>query len=569
MLTPLHGNKIDKWNIIAFDTEDDSCGNVKSVCFAFRRNGKIHHAYFESVEPAIKWIYSWSIKCVFVAHNLEYDLINLFRDKDYSDVKRMTYTARLIMANIKNSPHLFVDSMNYAAMSLKDLGKKVGLEKLEFDINNPDYVKRDAEIVLVFMERFQELVNTKLNISMYPTIGKMAVQAFRKNFLDRDYVPYNGDICVSGYYGGRCELYHKGYLEGEIKYVDFNSMYPNAMEKNLYPDTDLVEPITSIDVEFGFSEVTIYIPESLFVGPLPYRGERLIYPTGTIRGTWYNAEIRNALTRGCKILAYHDGFGTNVGVAPFKQFVNTYYGYRISNNDTFETLFWKLLLNNSYGKYFQHNDYTECRDGEMTLKEQNKTQGKLTRVLGNLYFYDMPMLEPPQTANYMWGAGITANARIEFEKLATSIHNSGNTLLYGDTDSNIYLKTQPDDFLDLDEKRLGALKLETYVSADFVMAKGYILKTEDGQYKTTCKGVPLDKSLTGEQMGTDLNRQVRFLKGEKVVFDKPLKFKESLVRNKKANVWTETPKQMREVYSRRVVLGDGPTYPHCIGSDQN
>ena len=429
------------------------------------------------------------------------------------------------------------------------------------DVNSREYVQTDSEIVLLFMERLQEMVNEKLGISMYPTIGKMAIQAFRKNFLDRDYIPYNGDMAINGYYGGRCELFYKGALEGPIKYVDINSMYPDAMEKNEYGDTDNFEPIDSIDVQHGFSEVTIEIPQNLFVTPLPYRGDRLIYPTGIIRGTWTNPEIRHALSRGAKILKYHSGIGTHISVRPFQGFINSYYGNRTIADNKFDYFFWKNVLNNSYGKFFQHNDYVECRAGEMSEKEQRKTKGELTRVLGNLYFYSMPMIEPPKTANFAWGAQITSYARIKYENMTTSIHNGGNILLYGDTDSSIYLKTGDDSFLDLDPKKLGALKMEEYVWGNFVMAKGYVLKNADGEYKTACKGVPLDKKLDTYEIGTEKNRQIRFLNGEKVGFQKPYKLKESLVRDKKANVWDEQTKQMNEVYSRRIVTGDGPTYP--------
>lgn len=531
--------------------------------FCRRVGGKLVHNTYYNVSDALDFIYSLKEKHLFVAHNLEYDIINLTRDVNYYPIKRMTYTARLISAKFKDSPHLFIDSMNYYADSLAKMGEVVGVEKLKMDLSSDEYVHRDTEILYLFVEGFQEKVNAELGLSLSPTIGKMALQAFRRNFLDRDYIPFNDEICSNAYYGGRCELFNKGEVNGQINYVDINSMYPSVMLKE-YPDTNTIRPIYDIDTTFGVSKVTIQIPKSLYVGPLPYRDDKLIYPVGTITGTWTNHEIRHALDRGCKILKFHDGMGTDSGVKPFKEFVEYYYDKRLNHKNEFEKVFYKLLLNSSYGKYFQHNDYVECRSEQMSVKEQKFTGAKLQKLLGPLWFYEMPMREPPPTANYIWGCYVTSYARINLEEILTEVHHNG-TLLYCDTDSCIYLADKRTPKLWMDEKKLGALKLEEYEYANFVMAKGYILRDKKGQYKTVCKGVPQPREIAKDKIYSEENPRYNFLLDGKASFDKPVKMRESASTGELPNLWREVRKEMRTIYDRRKVHTDGTTEPIFIG----
>lgn len=564
MLTPLTGNEIKSFPICAFDTEDNSKGGVLQLDFCRRVKGKLVHNTFYNATEAIEFIYSLKQKHIFVAHNLEYDIINLTRDCNYHPIKRMTYTARLISAKFKDCPHVFVDSFNYYAGSLADIGKVVGLEKKSMDLSSDDYVHTDTEILYLFMEPFQQKINDELGLSLSPTIGKMALQAFRRNFLERDYIPFNDDICKDGYYGGRCELFKKGEVRGKIKYADINSMYPSAM-RNSYPDTNTIVPIRSIDTVFGLSQVKITIPKSLHIGPLPHRGEKLIYPVGTITGVWTNHEIRHAIERGCRVEKYIDGMGTNTGCYPFIEFVDHYYGKRLEAANDFEKTFYKLLLNSSYGKYFQHNDYIECRDSQMTVKEQKYLDAKLQKVLGPLFFYELPMKEPPSTANYIWGCYVTSYARIHLEKILTEVHNNA-LLLYCDTDSAIYLEDETKKpKLWLDQKALGALKVEDYDYANFIMAKGYILRNEKGEYKTVCKGVPQPRELEKEKIYSEENPRYNFLLNGKASFEKPVKLRESIATEETPNVWREVSKEMRSIYDRRNVYADGTTSPILIG----
>ena len=563
MITPLIGNSCKPQPLIAFDTEDDSCGNVISVDFAWFEQGKIVHFFTKDVSEAISFIYSRPLKTIFVAHNLEYDIINLFRDSQYLQIKKMTYTGRLISAQLKNVPHKFIDSFNFFPKSLKDMGEIVGLKKLAMDVNSIEYAQRDTEILLLFMTMLQDKINTECKLDLGSTVGRLSMGVFRKHYLTREYTPFNDDCSVKAYFGGRCELFWKGEIAGDLRMIDVNSMYPDA-QKNEFPDTDSIREIDSINYKFGFAECTIHIPEDMFLPPLPYRSENgLCFPVGVLRGTWTLHEIKYALSVGCTLVEFHSGFGTDSGCRPFDDFIDQHYALRLSGTTKFDKTFYKSVMVNNYGKWSQRNPHVECRGKEMPEWEEKKTDAKLIRVLGNLYFYEFPMLEPPSTANFAWGTYITSYSRIKWHKIAMACHNVG-TILYGDTDSVLYLHKGVDPDVELHETKLGACKEEKFCFANFVMPKGYLLKTQDSEWKVACKGVSLPREFDKEKTGTLENPQLQFLLQGSTTVRKPVKLRESLATGEVANNWRDVGKNSIAIYQRRLVVGIGPTLPRTV-----
>lgn len=563
MLTPLHDNKVNTYPIIAFDTEDNSAGTVTLIDFCWKESGVIKHFTTKKLEAAIQFIYSRKSKSIFVAHNLEYDIINIFRDFNYKQIKRLTYTGRLISGKLEKLPHIFIDSYNFFPGSLAKMGEVVGIKKGKMDVESIEYVQGDTEILFAFMDMLQAKINRECNLEIGATIGKLAMGIFRKHYLKRDFTPFNEEIAVKSYYGGRCELFWKGEIEGDIRYVDVNSMYPDAM-KNRFPDTDTIIPVDSIDYEFGFADCTVHVSEDMFLPPLPARSDSgLCFPVGKFRGCWTFHELKYAMSLGVELVELHEAYGTDIGCEPFNNFVDVNYELRLSSTTDFNTTFYKLVLNNLYGKFSQRNPHVECRNKEMPLWEEEKTGAILIRVLGELYFYEFPMSEPPVTANFAWGTYITSYARIKWHKIASECHRVG-TILYGDTDSVLYLHKGVDPDIELHPTKLGALKEERYKFANFVMPKGYILQTLEGKWKVACKGVPLPREFDKEKVGTMDNPQLQFLLGGETTVKKPVRLRESLVTGELANNWRDVEKHSISIYKRRKVVGIGPTQPRTL-----
>jgi hypothetical protein len=196
----------------------------------------------------------------------------------------------------------------------------------------------------------------------------------------------------------------------------------------------------------------------------------------------------------------------------------------------------------------------------MTDEEEFEKEAKLVRVYGHLYFYEIPLLEPPPSANYAWGTYITAYSRLKLEGLLQEAHEKSD-LLYCDTDSVLYRHIGTDLNFDFHKTRLGALKEDKYKYANFVMPKGYLLQDDENKWKVACKGVPLPRDFDMCLLGTVENPQVRFMEGEKVFIQKPVRLRSSFASHTKANVWSDISKQSHQIYTRRKVDGVGPTKP--------
>src|ERR1035437_6914710 len=196
MLTKLIGDNVRVFPIIAVDTEDDSNGTVTLIDFCFEDKGEITHFTTKSLDEAREFIYRKRKQSIFVAHNLEYDIINLFRDANYKHIRQMTYTSRLISAKMVGLSHRWIDSFNFFPGTLKKMGETVGLEKGKLDPNSIDYVQMDTLILYTFMVMFQAKIND-MDIELGSTIGKIAMSAFRKHHLAREYLPYNEEDSVS------------------------------------------------------------------------------------------------------------------------------------------------------------------------------------------------------------------------------------------------------------------------------------------------------------------------------------------------------------------------------------
>lgn len=263
------------------------------------------------------------------------------------------------------------------------------------------------------------------------------MKTFRTNFLKESVITWNEPKALEGYFGGRCELFYKGLVE-DVNVIDVNSMYPDAM-KNYFPDcSTLRETAAWNDFEYGLSEVTIQIPEDEYVPPLPFRDEngRLTFPVGILRGTWTNHEIKNAVKlHGAKVICTHYSIGTDIAKQYFTEYVDTFYKLRNESDDEFNRTFYKLLLNNLYGRFSQHNPRIEALTGEMDAETLEETGARLLKTLGHFYIYEIPMLEPPETANWMVGTYVTSYARILLDKALVAVHKAGGMLIYCDTDS--------------------------------------------------------------------------------------------------------------------------------------
>lgn len=558
-IAPFNKDKVLKYNIWAFDTENEKDGRVTIVNFY---NGKDHFTFYPQ-KQGFRVIHNWIYKkldkrnVLFVAHNLEYDIVNLFRESKFKLINEMLYAGtRLITCNLKEHKAKFLDSFNFFAGSLKKMGEVVGIEKGDFEEarlsekENTLYCRSDCEILWEFMNRFQNKVNNEDGLTLPATIGRISLDSFRKNYLKEPLVTYNSIECLKAYAGGRVECFHVGSVEGDIEFADVKSMYPTQMT-GAFPDCGtLEEGVSPLDTEFGISECTIHVPASKFyIGPLwvKHKG-KLTFPVGTLRGFWTFHEIRTALEYGASLKAIHWSIGTNIAINDlFKDFILDNYKRRQKSDSAFDNTYYKLKMNNGYGKLVQHNDSTLLSVGVIDSEKCEKQNLKLKDSIGPFYKYSREIKEPPKFACFLWGAHITAYARDYLYRGLMAIYEAGHTPLYCDTDSIAYIRNNKSNPLKLGSE-LGEWELDKYVKAQIFTLKGYIFEDKNGKQKIASKGVKNHLALD-------------FFSGEEVTIEKPMKLKEALKRGILPNLWTEHKKQKVSEYDKRIIKENGKTLP--------
>jgi hypothetical protein len=552
--------------LVAFDSEDDSNGNVKSFSFKwFNKRGEIEKYTTYDTEDARHWVRNRK-RSIFIAHNLEYDIVNLYREVGFDEIEEMSYTAKLISAAIKGRKHRFIDSFSFFPSSLAQMGDSIGLEKLAFDPDSLEYAERDPEIVLEFMTKFRNQIIKDYDMDFTNTIGGLSMKIFLEKYLTREFIPFNEQICLDAFYGGRCEVFYKGKVPKKISESDINSEYPTVMTYE-FPDTNTIRKMENTNARFGVARCTVKTPNDLHIPVLPYRTMgKLVFPLGEFTGTWTFHEIHEAEKRGYKVIKVHEAYGTDEGCFPFTKFMEEQYKKRLETDNELIKLFTKLLMNNLYGKLVTHKDRCVITHGAMRLDKQEKTEAELQTTYGEIHVYKVPTKIPPPSANYIWGAYVTSYGRIMLlENLEKAHNNKGTTLLYCDTDSVITTGKKPP--LDYDQKRLGALKCEEWDMGHFYMPKGYILIRKEKK-KITCKGIPQPPEIKEKGLELTLeNPRMQFLELGRAEFRKPVKFRQSFPQKKKANVWEKQSKSRKITSTKRREARDGTTSPLVITED--
>lgn len=557
--------KLKKMPIIGFDSEDDSKGTP--TLFTFYGDFAKKSFWTKYWEEALDFILEDVIEpTIFVAHNLEYDIGNLFKGQDFILVEEMIYAAKLLKVSIYGVSHYFINSSCFFAGPLKAMGDYVGIKKLEGSALDIDYGTVDAKIVYTFMKRFQDIVVDEFGVNLGVTIGQMAMNTYRRHYMtDTKQITYNSPLCLDAYYGGRTEIFYRGTVQN-LKVMDINSSYPFQMKSLPYPDTSHIEPSKIDTHKFGVGVFKVFVPY-MPAPPLPFRGQsgRLYFPTGIFTGAWTYQEVRYAESLGVKILKEYVGEGTNSAVTPFSGYMDDFYGKRIvakRNKDKFLDLLLKLWMNNLYGKWNQRNPgdlLTRDKIPFYKIEKYLEHPDFKTRKIGPFYSYTIPKLEPPKTANFMWGTYVTSYARIHLHKGLQAVIDAGKTPIYCDTDSVMYFGGNPKENPDLPiSGKLGDWDIEAYDLGVFRVPKGYLLcnKTKDKKnyeiVKVACKGVPTHYAYD-------------FILKGMAHFQKPMRFKEALIslhseahkgdedflKDIGINVWQDVSKEMRSLDIKR------------------
>lgn len=563
----------------SFDTEDDSKGHVYIIDFF---DGVEHFTF--TADEIKKEKPKWGAKRVtkelrkraieFLlnletgkfdcwAVNLQYDLVNVFGD--HLEVLEIGYVgSRVISAKVPGTRMQFFDTLNHWKISVKEMGKRIGLEKLDAggDFNNVTYCRRDNEIAWRFVDKMRKTYES-IECKLKATIGSTALRYFEDKFFqrtkDRLFKTSELEFMKGGYYGGRTEVFHAHPVSGTIFYFDFNSLYPSVMREGFPVLTKGGHGFTK-EPDFenaeGFAEITVETPKDI-LPYLPFRDPesgRLLFPLGRFRGRYTYFEIRRAVEIGYRIVKIHRALQFNAGTfRPFDQFVNFVYEKRLEAKKAGDDLMsdaFKLLANNLYGKFGQGRDFTKLVPHHGDVRPGDV-------ILGPLVVRESTGPYPVHT-NFIWSAYTTAYGRDKLYRAAVEAEKKGALLIYMDTDSLIF---ENETSIFDQSNKLGELKLEgIFKYAHFKLPKLYRLVPMEGDDIFKAKGIPRAQAK-------------EFFETGKAKFRKPYKLRETLRRNLSPkrkfklipNFWDEIEKQSHKIYDKRIVNSDGSTKPLTIG----
>ena len=561
--------------IYGFDIETYD-NNKKFYCASIW--GDDYYKFFFSKREVIEELkHSRYRNCIVCATNLGFDFMGtffgepeedkfqiLFRGSDLlfartyiidGKYNRRSYTGKKRGEGNTGHSILFLDTFNYAKISVEKAGSIIKLPKLkkpaclgrlpkneEEKAEMLKYNLRDSEVSQKFMkflyESFSELGATPKN-----TIASTTMSLFKNKYLGDDiYWRQPKEILLDlfkGYYGGRTEGIGRGKIQ-EYNYYDINSLYPFVM-LNSFPDpnhcrTTKKNTLEHIEKYEGMSKVDIVCPPMQYPY-LPHRYDgKLLFTVGDWTGWYTHYELNKALSLGYKINKVHKTHYYTKTCKPFVNFVNDLYKLRLQFKDKKNPMekVVKLLLNSLYGKFgqkFQNKD--NYISGDTTLEELQKYD--YVEPVGN-YFRIKTDCEPSSFCIPIWASYVTAYARTVLHDFMVQCHP-----VYVDTDSVICKGTLSTSSV------LGDMKLEMKIHNGWIVKpKMYAVHGElDNEKISMVKVKGIGKRLTIEEF-RDL------LENPKVAYLKFTKFKEAIRRGLIPNELLEMEKNLSLDDNKRV-----------------
>lgn len=319
------------------------------------------------------------------------------------------------------------------------------------------------------------------------------------------------------YFGGRNQCFATGVLHGAFKVYDINSSYPDAMRRYQHPISDKPIHEPKITARTHFAKIRAW---SLGALPIRKADGGLDFPIGVNDFFACIHEINAGLETGTlKILHtyYSIYFEQTTSMA---EFVDTFYNLRLqadADGDGVKKLFYKLVLNSSYGKYAQ-----DPRRYENWLFDPDEIPTPLMcetchdRIKKGLDKLDCKACNTGLRSPYGWYLHTTHHGKHIYaqpQKLkAGSFFNVGTAAsitsaaranllrgiqaatrpVYCDTDSIICEHLEPSNGIVLDPKQLGAWDVEAEGDTVCIAGKKLYAIFKDGEeVKKASKGVKL------------------------------------------------------------------------------
>ena len=347
--------------------------------------------------------------------------------------------------------HQFRDSYAAIPVPLSEYRKDdIDYEKLRRGVRNQhrkeilSYQRTDCialhELVTAYIAEFGHVL----------TIGSASMRQFGKFHKVKRCGKNFDEKFRKFYYGGRNQCFQTGIINRPLKIFDINSQYPHAMRTFKHPVGISHEVHLTIPKNCAFAVI-----EADNYGALPVR-QKLGLDFTQKRGTYWatiheiNAGEETGSLRIRKVVKAYSFSETMT----FDDFVDHFYSQRMKareNGDKLRTIFYKLVLNSSYGKFAQNPE--NYADWRITRNDEIITEEGWSVAFECMdYFLWKKPVTVPQYYNVATAASITGAAR----SLMLRGIRASTFPVYCDTDSLICENLDAE----IDPKKLGAWKFE-------------------------------------------------------------------------------------------------------------
>lgn len=360
----------------------------------------------------------------------------------------------------KNGVVLFRDLAKLYGGGLANVAKAFGLEtqkgEIDYRLNRLHghivteeekiYCYKDTRIIVEILQHMQEKADkdfwgscSMASYSMRKLIKRGYPRATRPYLKFRERYPVLGqeesDFLRRGVGGGITYAPSKWQFKDitqKIGHIDAHQMHPSSAYLHQFPwgkgeyyeGEPLLNRICACRIRISYDDVRLHSVISLIGLPFVTDKELVVwdFEIPTMRKCYVNLKIE-----------YIDGYAYRMSPLPWRKYYSDNYNLRLvakKNKDSFNTLYYKLLNNSSYGKLLEkpHNEViqnTVREDGIIDSDVVPKPQSEW--VTGAKYTY-IPV-----------GSCIPAYSRVCLIETALKISPDGSKIVYFDTDSIFFL----------------------------------------------------------------------------------------------------------------------------------
>lgn len=360
-----------------------------------------------------------------------------------------------------------------------------------------DYLKQDCvglyENVRSFIDRF----------GLGLTLANRSFSEMKKDGIEIHHSHrYQDEVYRPFFFGGRCQAFETGYIEGNLTYVDLNSAYPYAMLHDHFwsNSSDVYHTLEGLHLKAV--QTSLIELECISLGAFPVRTrDGIFYPevgkAFNITGWEYLAAKDKGLIQDENIISVR----VPHSVGNFKPFIKRFYREKLEaekSGDTQKRLFAKLMMNSGFGRFamnpdsWKHYAMTEIYSGPPIVAEEENNQNEW-EIINRLEFAGLDIYCRDITQgeerfyNVATAASITGFVRAMMMRAIENVER----ILYVDTDSMIL-----DGGYEVPiSSQLGDWSLEARGCRAWIAGKKlYCFEREDGSFINVSKGVKLDEN---------------------------------------------------------------------------